>query len=286
MPNRVFLLVLLIGLALNGCASLPSPTERARHAQALASAAQLVHGQVRGGAFVLTSFSRISRPDLPLTVYIEGDGFAWRTRSQPSDDPTPLQPLALTLAAADHSPNVLYLARPCQFSQPSANPGCNVAWWTGKRFAEEVVVAMDQALSHYARQLPGQPLHLVGYSGGGAIAALLAARRSDVASLRTVAGNLDVDAFNRLHKTTPMPQSLDPIDSAPRLRALAQLHVYGERDTVVPGEITQRFAQAVGGTCVHLRSEPGLGHGGDWAARWPALLAQPLRCQPEALHAP
>lgn len=283
MRNPLVFLALLLGCTLSGCATLPSPAERSRHAEALAAAAGLVRGQVAVDGFMLTSFSRISRTDQPLTVYIEGDGFAWRTRSQPADDPTPLHPQALALAAADPSANVLYLARPCQFTR---GPRCAVPWWTSQRFAERVVAAMDQALTQYQRPLAGQPLHLVGYSGGAAIAALLAERRRDVASLRSVAGNLAVAQFNRLHKTSAMPQSLDPIDAAPALREVPQIHFYGEQDRVVPAPITLYFAAAVGGTCVQVRAVPGLSHAGDWAARWPALLAQSPHCQQETLHAP
>ena len=270
---------LLVCLGLHGCASLPLPQQRSQQADALASTVNLRREQVHTDAFLLTSYVRIDRPNLPLTVYIEGDGLAFRTRSQPSDDPTPVNPVGLAMAAADPTANILYLARPCQFAQAADNPRCAVTYWTDKRFAEEVVQAMNQAVDHYARQVPGQPLHLVGYSGGGAIAALLAARRGDVASLRTVAGNLDVAEFNRLHRTTPMPASLNPIDQAARLRVLPQIHFHGTADRVVPGVIAERFAQAVAGDCTQVRAVPGVGHGGDWAARWPGLLAEPARCR-------
>lgn len=278
MPNLSFLAI-LIGLVLSGCAKLPAKSELDQRADALARPAGLVREQVRTDRFVLTGFARITRADQPLTIYVEGDGFAWRTRSQPSTDPTPLKAQGLALAAADPAANVVYLARPCQFTPMAANPQCAVAYWTGKRFAEEVVVAMDQAVGHYARQVPGQPLNLVGFSGGGAIAALLAARRADVVSLRSVAGNLNTEAFNRLHKTTPMPQSLNALDIAPQLRTLPQIHFYGTEDKVVPGSIAQGFARAVGGQCTQVQAVQGLGHSGDWASRWPALLAQSVRCQ-------
>ena len=37
-------------------------------------------------------------------------------------------------------------------------------------------------------------IHLIGYSGGGAIAVLTASRREDVLSVRTIAANLDHSA--------------------------------------------------------------------------------------------
>ncbi|TFY89158.1 alpha/beta hydrolase [Pseudomonas kairouanensis] len=268
----------LLSLWLGGCAVVPEQGELNRHAQSLAQAGGLVRAQVQTEGFVLTSFYRITRLDQPLTVYIEGDGFAWRTRSQPSLNPTPIKALGLALAAKDPAANVVYLARPCQFTPMAANPGCDMSDWTSKRFAEAVVMAMNQAVGQYAARVPGQPLNLVGYSGGGTIAALLAARRTDVASLRTVAGNLDVAEVNRLHRVTPMPGSLNPIDLAPRLSHLPQIHYVGSEDTVVPASIAQGFARAVGGRCTQVRLVPGMGHDSDWAQRWPELLREPATC--------
>lgn len=94
--------------------------------------------------------------------------------------------MGLKLAALDASPNVVYLARPCQYVW---SPLCSDIYWTDRRFAVEVVEAMSAAIDRLI--LPGQKLHLVGYSGSGAVAVLVAARRPDVVSLRTIAGNLD-----------------------------------------------------------------------------------------------
>lgn len=272
------LLAALVLAWLSGCSQLPSNAELNRHADDMARAAGLQRAQVQTEGFVLTSFYRITRPDQPLTVYIEGDGFAWRTRSQPSLDPTPRKALGLALATADPAPNVLYLARPCQFTQASANPRCAVAYWTGKRFAEEVIAAMNQAVTQYAVRVPGQPIQLVGYSGGGAVAALIAARRDDVAWMRSVAGNLDMAEVNRLHRVSAMPDSLNAIDIAPLLATLGQIHYAGSEDKVVPAPIAQRFANATGGRCTQVRIIPGMSHDGDWARLWPGLLAEPVHC--------
>jgi hypothetical protein len=49
-----------------------------------------------------------------LTVYIEGDGFAWLSRSQASYDPSPLNPVGLELALRHPLGESAYLARTCQ----------------------------------------------------------------------------------------------------------------------------------------------------------------------------
>ncbi|MFJ1300762.1 alpha/beta hydrolase [Pseudomonadota bacterium AL_CKDN230030165-1A_HGKHYDSX7] len=268
---RMAVLLPLCG-ALLACAGDPR-----LHASALADRAQLQHGQMAAGPFVLTTYARITRADLPLTVYIEGDGFAWRSRNRPSDDPTPRKAVGLQLAAADSGPNVLYIARPCQYTPMALNPTCTVGYWTGKRYAAEVVEAIDIALSR--SMAPGQPLQLVGYSGGGALAVLIAARRHDVIAVRTVAGNLDVGGVNRLHGVSAMPESLDPIDVATRLARTPQLHVSGARDTIVPPSIAQGYARAAG-PCARVWIEPDMSHESDWSAIWPRLLAEAPGCAP------
>ncbi|WP_191624662.1 hypothetical protein [Pseudomonas fluorescens] len=122
---------------LAGCA------DPGRHGETLARTGQLQRGQVITDRFVLTSFYRIADPDRPLTVYIEGDGFAWRTRAIPSDNPTPHVATGLALAAADPGANIVYLARPCQFTPQALDRHCDKAYWTDKRFSEEVVATMN-----------------------------------------------------------------------------------------------------------------------------------------------
>ncbi|MNM36114.1 Alpha/beta hydrolase family protein [compost metagenome] len=255
----------LLGI-LTGCAD-PS-----RHAEALAHMGNLHRDQVATDSFVLTSFYRLTRQDLPLIVYIEGDGLAWRNRTKPSTNPTPHQAMGLMLAAVDPAANVVYLARPCQFTPMPANPLCDKAYWTNKRFADEVVIAMNQAVSHYASKISGQPIHLIGYSGGGALAVLIAARRNDVSSVRSVAGNLDQAEVNRLHHVSAMPESLNAIDVAPHVAGIAQIHFSGGDDTIVPPFIAQRFVTATGGQCARAYLVPDMNHEDDWASRWPELL--------------
>jgi hypothetical protein len=266
----------LLLLAGPGCSSV----DPLQHADALAAPVGLTRERVATGAFVLTAYARITHPGDALTVYIEGDGPAWVTPSQPSDDPTPHQATGLTLAVADVSDNVVYLARPCQFTPMALNPGCAARYWTGRRFAAEVVASMNQAVDQFAARLPGQPLHLVGYSGGGALAVLIAARRTDVASIRTVAGNLDHEAVNRWHGVSPMPESENPIDFAARVADIPQLHFSGAADRVVPPAIAQRFVAAVGPRCARQQTLAGMAHDSDWARLWPALRTALPRCTP------
>lgn len=260
-PGRLALFLLL--LALGACSNARVDAERVAAAQGLRPV------QVRTDAFVLSAFVRRQATDLPLVVYIEGDGRAWINSSTPSADPTPRSPVALWLAARDASPNVAYVARPCQYAAREADPACATPrYWTGHRFAEEVVASTSQAIDSLKAGGQGG-VHLVGFSGGGAIAALVAARRIDVLSLRTVAGNLDHEAFTRLHKVSAMNNSLNAADVAPGLAGLPQLHLVGGKDEIVPRIVAESYLRRMGGSpCARVVEVPGVEHLGPWEAAW------------------
>ncbi len=203
-----------------------------------------------------------------LHVYIEGDGLAWRTRTQPSSDPTPTQATALHVAQNDPSTGpVLYLARPCQYVNGADRKMCSQKFWTGARFAPEVITATNQAIDRVKAQTKAQSVVLVGYSGGGSVAALVAARRNDVTFLGSFAGNLDVDAWTEWHKVTPLRNSLKPLKSVARIAALPQRHVMSYDDKIIPPQVNTAFCNALAkpASCQNIS---GLEHDGAWETVW------------------
>lgn len=273
--RRLFAIIALIP-ALAACAH----DDARRHAQEFAASGRLAREDVRAGEFLIATWSRFDDPGQAVHAYIEGDGHAWLSRHRLSSDPTPRQALGLALAAADPAPNVVYLARPCQYMDLQQRP-CDSKWWSGARFAEPVVRSEDEALSSLMRRTPGQRMHLIGYSGGAAIAVLLAARRADVASLRTVAGNLDSEAVNRLHAVSPMPDSLNPFDAAAAVAGIPQVHFTGGADRIVPAAIAQGFVQAMPDSrCARVEMVQGATHEAGWRERWPELLRLAPVCRP------
>lgn len=228
-------------------------------------------------SFDLTAFVKLQESKLPIHTYIEGDGFAWATKYQLSANPTPHMPLALILAVQDAHPNVVYLARPCQFRQTDRI--CDSRYWSSSRFSSEVIQSMNQALGQVIDQgitqpkLAKQRIDLIGYSGGAAVAVLMAVQRSDVSSIRTVAGNLDHDFVNRSHHVDLMPESLNPIDVAFKLGRLPQVHLIGNDDQVIPAETAERFVEKLlpGDRCAKIvRVQADHQHG--WDAQWQQLL--------------
>lgn len=265
----------LLGLALlvlSACAQIPAPAERLAHAESLATAHGWRRFEIPAGLFVLATWqpAQVS-PDARLTVYIEGDGLAWIGRSIASADPTPGDPLALRLALAQPRGNAAYLARPCQFTDAEAT-GCDPAWWTGRRFSAEVVAATGQAIDALKQRFNARKLTLVGYSGGGAVAALVAARRQDVDRLVTVAGNLDHREWTTRHAVLPLEGSLNPADEVAALERVQQWHWVGGRDRVIPPELAQSFAgRFPPGRRPEVILEAEFDHRCCWVEQWPAL---------------
>lgn len=246
--------------------------------QKLASGAHMSRHMVKAGKFHLTAYARITAPKAPMVIYIEGDGRAWQSRYEPSQDPTPRRPIALALAALDPASNVVYLARPCQFT--ASDTACDSAYWTDKRFSPEVVASLNEAVDYFVAIGKPSAIHIVGYSGGGAVASLLAARRSDIASLRTIAGNLDTEALNRHHRVSPMPGSLNPIDSAGKLSQLPQIHFSGGKDDIVPPFIAKHFIdRQTAHHCIRHIVMPDATHSTGWEEAWKAEAYRIPSCE-------
>lgn len=218
------------------------------------------------GSFVLFALRRGAGAQ--LTIYIEGDGAPWPSVFQPPRDPTPTKPVALALAARDPAPAVAYLGRPCQYLDDAGRDGCAVAWWSGRRFAPVVVSAMDAAVDRLKQRAGAQRIRLIGYSGGGAIAVLLAMRRDDVSRLVTVAAPLALGEWTAWHGLTPLEEALDPLVQ-PAPRPVGAMHFAGGRDAVVPPGIVESFVRRQGG---RLETIADFDHDCCWVRDWPALL--------------
>lgn len=264
---------LMVTLLLTGCTGSGGEAARAR-ADRLALDAGFHPVLIAAPPFHLAAFLRVSAPSPVLRVYIEGDGHAWVTSDTPSDDPTPWSPVALELAVRDPAPAVAYLARPCQYVAPGSDAACTQAMWTGARYSQVVIDSTNAALDRLKALAGATQLELVGFSGGGPVAVLAAAQRTDVRNLRTVAANLDTTLWTREHGVTPLLGSLNPVSVARRLAGLPQVHFVGGADNVVDASVVRSYVEAAGpGACVSVAVVPGLQHNGDWAAVWADLLS-------------
>lgn len=261
---------------ISGCSTVPLFMGRSSLADAIAGKAGFTKEYIKAGDFTLMTYQRFDKHSDTLSIYIEGDGRAWESKYELSQDPTPLNPVALRLAAVDPKDNVAYIARPGQYS-PSGAVDCDPRYWSGQRFAPEVVGAIDKVIDVLKEKSGAKYVELMGYSGGGAIAVLVAARRSDVRALRTVAGNLNTYAFCAYHHVSPLDGSMNPLDVAQKIARIPQRHFVGSKDSVVPGFIAQSFVEQEGDKD-HSRITivQGATHSKGWPQKWRELLSLPL----------
>ena len=269
--SKVRFFLLMVGLSLlSGCATI----SRSALADCLAQSHSFEKAFLKTKPFVLTTYYRFQKPGEPVRIYIEGDGRAWIDRHQLSDDPTPKNPLVLELAGLDPSDNVAYLARPGQYAESGASL-CDPVYWSDRRFSEEVVSAMNEAINQLCLRAGSSKVQLIGFSGGGAIAVLVAARRKDVTELITMAGDLDTEAVNQHHHVSPLKGSLNPIDYAKAIANIPQIHYRGSEDTIIPPFVAENFRK-VSGPGAHIRIEiiPGVSHSHGWTNAWKNLCLE------------
>lgn len=269
LPQNYAMRVLVLLFAAFLAACMPSVGNRTVKAHAIAAGGDL-RPAVTGASIPLQSFFSITTPGAPVWVFVEGDGLAWITPSQPSRNPTPVDPVALRLAASDPAANRLYLARPGQYLDTDVGQ----RYWLQARFSAEVVNALEESVRMALEEAGSTELVLVGYSGGAALTALLAQRLVAAGKpplgWMTVAGNVDPTYWTQLRGLSPLAASLDPAVGAATLADVPQVHLSGLDDQAVPSAVLQHFlARYPHQRCVRVVPVPA-SHSGPWLSQWSA----------------
>jgi pimeloyl-ACP methyl ester carboxylesterase len=148
---------------------------------------------------------------------------------------------------------------------------CRPSVWTSERYSAAVVGSMTAAVARYCAEHRFDRVLLVGYSGGGALAALMAPRLPDAVGLVTIAGNLDTDAWTQLHGYLPLTGSLNPALQPP-LRGVMQWHFAGALDSNVPPDLAQRYRGEV--PPERFLTYPRFDHVCCWRREWPRMFAR------------
>jgi hypothetical protein len=167
-------------------------------------------------------------------IMIEGDGTPWVQGRLPAADPTPSNPLAFRLAANTPAPTA-YIGRPCYFRLRDRK--CRPYYWTQGRFSPEVVDSMTVVVNELLATVTYERCVLVGHSGGGTLALLLASRVDDSCAVVTIAGPTDINAWASLHGYMPLVGSLNPSDEIERLVGIQRFYLLGMRDDNVPPDL-------------------------------------------------
>lgn len=242
---------------------------------AVAAKHGLLQTELRGTVFTHTSYrtspSAQSRDDSqPLWVFIEGDGRPWIDGNRrPAENPTTSRPLALELAAQMQRP-VLYVSRPC-YDRQTMESVCSSTWWTDARYSPTVVASMAAAIRRYQNESHFDRLVLVGYSGGGVLAELIAPEVSGVLAVVTIAANLDVSAWTEYHGFLPLTTSLNPATTS-GTASWPEIHILGEEDEVVPPQTVQRYFEHHPHSVVWRYSD--YGHVCCWREEWPRIVGR------------
>jgi hypothetical protein len=257
------LLSMSVFLLLAGCASNGERIDK------LAAQAHLRREVIQVGNFQTIAYAqRSSAADRPFVIFLEGDGVPWLRGVTPNVDPTTRDPLALKLLIRTQMPGS-YVSRPCY--QEVRSSGCTPDLWTDGRYSQQVVDVMAGAVQELIARNHAEQVALVGFSGGGTLAVLVAERIPSVTTVITLAANLDTDAWTAYHNYLSLGTSLNPARSE-HLHSFKEVHLIGRLDSVVPIETrTAYFARYPGAKQLFFDAYT---HSCCWLEDWPEIRQQ------------
>ena len=222
MKNLIEMFLLVLFLA--GCSTITVP-------------ADFVYKEIETRDFTIATWQKVTNPAAPYKIYIEGDGYAFNAHVRATQNPTPRGTLVRELVFGDNSPNVIYLARPCQYVK---SPICSKRHWTTARFAPEVINAEYEAIKNI---VANNPVILIGFSGGAQVAGLAATAKPglNVKKVITIAGNLDHLAWTQYHNLPPLNESMNLESYRKQFAKIPQIHYVGSNDEVMPPILVREF---------------------------------------------
>lgn len=191
------------------------------------------YSPIKTQTFEIATWHKTNNAKDPIHIYIEGDGRAFNSQGQPTDNPTPRDMFLRNLVGQDEHTNIAYIGRPCQFVD---DPTCKQSDWTDGRFSANAVDAVAVAIKTVAK---GRPIILVGYSGGAMISGLIIQRHPEMNIQKwiTIAGVLNHADWTEHFGDQPLSKSLD-MCTLPRIK---QLHYVAENDTTVPVALSRKW---------------------------------------------
>lgn len=183
--------------------------------------------------YKILTYQKLSDSISPIHIYIEGDGYAFNGAGRPTSNPTPRGTFLRDLSINDDSPNVVYMARPCQYIMSS---GCDISDWTSKRFSADKIDNIAYAIKKISQN---RPIILIGYSGGAMISGLVIQQNPDLNIKKwiTIAGVLNHSDWTSYFGDLPLSGSLN----MNKLPNIPQVHYIAENDDVVPKSLSYKW---------------------------------------------
>ena len=203
-----------------------------------------------------------------LHIYLEGDGKDWGFGGKlPPSNPTTKKFTALKLMQLDTNPAV-YINRPC-YGHKTLPKNCMTKLWTSARYGSTILENLNAAITQAKSEGDYSKLVLIGHSGGGSLAMLIADIRQDISAVITLAANLDHKAWTTTLKYDPLKDSLN----AARVRLspeVFQWHLAGSNDKRVPAAVIKPTVDKQ--VNAYWTLYEGFDHNCCWASIWPGVL--------------
>ena len=191
--------------------------------------------EIQTDSYKLASWQKITDKTAPVRIYIEGDGYAFDHRGQPTSNPTPHGTFLREIVFDDPNSNVIYLARPCQYVKDES---CHQKDWTTGRFSQEIVDSTAQAIKNIIKNVSDESsVILIGYSGGALLSGLVINQNPQIPVKKwiTLAGVFNHGKWTQNLKLPPLKDSVD----MEKLPTVPQLHLTGNKDKIVSYQLTK-----------------------------------------------
>ena len=284
--HKIFFLTITTILAITTLSACGTVTDiKQQSANHIARPAFMVDRTINAGQFGLQAWERMHQRGAPATLYIEGDSITDLSKESIDKDgmfgfqSSPQSPTGLGLSSRDKAENLAYLARPCQYLKAPTKKGCDAKYWKENRFDPEVMEAYNLALDDIAARYDITNFHIVGFGGGANIAAVLAATRNDIKTLRTVAGDLNPRFDLATRPTGLSSTAVLALNYTDKLRTIPQHHFIGAADEVVTPGAYHSYRQALGlSDCINYSLVQDADHHRGWVEKGPSLLNVSPKC--------
>jgi hypothetical protein len=280
---NIFFFVALMTL-LNGCVA--GYTKIANKTSQIGSQVGLNPQIYQTKNFKIFTLQKITDPKKNLRIYFEGDGKAFISRNVISPNPTPTSYFTVNLITQDPFPNIIYIARPCQFVEDKkCYQNQPEKYWTDQRFSREVLDSIDEVVEKFSKFR----LEIVAYSGGATVAKYIAAKNQtkyhNVASFRTLAGNVDNQKFAEIHQIKKLESLADNKEILLQLQNIPQIHFIGNDDEVTPDLLASSYLEKLPKkSCTKIIRVSEVTHSSGWQANWKQLLRIKPLCQNKSSH--
>ncbi len=269
--NILFYLFLIF---LIGCASGSQQSQLHKNLRKVIKSDSLTPLIIEAGIFeliVLSNYNVLKENTFDKStahIYLEGDGKPYISASKINENPTSKRNLALRLMSHDDKLS-FYLSRPC-YGWEKIPSYCDTKYWTSARYSKVVVLALNDILDNLKEQFNLKNISIIGHSGGGTLAYLIAATRNDISAVLTIDPNLNHLRWADHYGFPKLTDSLEATNYLPLDSTVKVINLLGEKDKTIEKKLLleSTFQQK---NVINL-FYPNFTHHCCWERIWPQIL--------------